>query len=96
MWCEVLFDGVTHEGGPLNADVNKSMMKFVRQAHAKYTLALEANKQKQTEGEKRREERKRILREITDAMAAKKAAIDSIKGMLSSYDAKIDSLKKMY
>ena len=49
-----------NEGGPLKADINSNMIKSVRLVPNRSKFALEENKQKQTEGEKRREERKRL------------------------------------
>ena len=60
----IVYDGVMTEGEPIKADINSVMMKSVKQASRRYRLALEENKQKQTEGEKKREERKSITKEI--------------------------------
>ena len=60
------------EGGPIKADINSVMIKSVKQASRRYRLALKENKQKQTEGEKKLEERKRITKVINEATAAKK------------------------
>ena len=60
----IAYDGVMTEGEPIKADINSVMMKSVKQASRRYRLALEENKQKQTEGEKKREERKSITKEI--------------------------------
>ena len=58
-----------------------------------YELTLEEEKKTQTEGEKRREERKRIFKEINNAVAAKKVATESIKDTINTYDSKIHDLK---
>ena len=42
-----------NEGGPIKADINSNMIKSVRLTSNRYKFALEENKQKQTEGEKR-------------------------------------------
>ena len=60
----IVYDGVMTEGEPIKADINSVMMKSVKQASRRYRLALEENKQKQTGGEKKREERKSITKEI--------------------------------
>ena len=90
----IVYEGVMTEGGPIKADINSVMMKSVKQASRRYRLALEENKQKQTEGEKKREERKRITKEINEATAAKKKALQSIIYTISTYDDKIEQLKK--
>ena len=89
-----VYEGVMNEGGPIKADINSNMIKAVRLASNRYRFALEENKRKQTEGEKRREERKRITKEINEATAAKKRALDSINRTISSYDEQIQNLKK--
>ena len=70
------------------------MIKSVRLVPNRYKFALEENKQKQTEGEKRREDSKRITKEINEATAAKKRALDSINRTISSSDEQIQNLKK--
>ena len=82
-----------NEGGPIKADINSNMIKSVRRASNRYKFALEKNKQKQTEGEKIQEERKRITKEINEATVAKKRALDSINRTISSYDEQIQNLK---
>ena len=77
------------EGGPIKADIDNVMMKSVKQTSRRYRLALEENKQKQI-GEKKREERKRITKEINEATAAKKKALQSINYTISTYDNKIE------
>ena len=88
----IVYDGVMNEGGPIKADINSNMIKSVRLASNRYKFALEENKQKQTEGEKRREERN--TKEIIEATAAKKTAVDSINRTISGYDEQIENLKK--
>ena len=90
----IVYEGVMTEGGPIKADINSVMMKSVKQASRRYRLALEENMQKQTEGEKKREERKRITKEINEATAAKKKALQSINYTISTYDDTIEQLKK--
>ena len=90
----IVYEGVMTEGGPIKADINSVMMKSFKQSSRRYRLALEENKQKQTEGEKKREERKRITKEINEATAAKKKALQSINYTISTYDDKIEQLKK--
>ena len=90
----IVYEGVMNEGGPIKADINSNMIKSVRLASNRYTFALEENKQKQTEGEKRRQERKRITKEINEATASKKRALDSINRTISSYDEQVQNLKK--
>ena len=81
-----------NEGGPIKADINSNMIKSGRLASSRFKFALEENKQKQTEGEKRREERN--TKEIIEATAAKKTALDSINRTIRSYDEQIENLKK--
>ena len=70
-------------------------VKSVRLASNWYKFALEENKQKQTEAEKRWEEREIITKKINEATtAAKKRALDSINRTISSYDEQIQNLKK--
>ena len=90
----IVYEGVINKGGPIKADINSNMIKSVRLASNRYKCVLEENKEKQTEGEKRREERKRITKEINEATAAKKRALDSINRTISSYDEQIQNLKK--
>ena len=90
----IVYEGVMTEGGPIKADINSAMMKSVRQASRRCRLALEENKQEQTEGEKKREERKRVTKEINEATPAKKKALLSINYTISTYDNKIEQLKK--
>ena len=90
----IVYEEVMNEGGPIKADTNSNMIKSVRLASNRYKFALEENKQKQTEGEKRQEERKRITKEINEATAAKKRTLDSINRTISSYDEQIQNLKK--
>ena len=47
------------QGGASKVDINRTMLKYVKQAKSKQMFALEENRKKQKEGEKRREERKR-------------------------------------
>ena len=70
------------------------MIKSVRLAPNRYRFALEETNQKQTKGEKKREERKRITKEINEATAAKKRAQDSINRTINSSDEQIQNLKK--
>ena len=81
----IVYEGVMNVGGPIKADINSNMIKSVRLDN-RYKFALEENKQKQTEGEKRREEKKRITIQINEATAAKKRTLDSINRTISSYD----------
>ena len=90
----IIYGCVMTEVGPIKADINSVMMKSVKQASRRYRLALAENKQKQTEGEKKREERKRITKEINETTAAKKKALQSINYTISTYDDKIEQLKK--
>ena len=90
----IVYEEVMNEGGPIKAGTNSNMIKSVRLASNRYKFALEENKQKQTEGEKRQEERKRMTKEINEATAAKKRALDSINRTISSYDEQIQNLKK--
>ena len=75
----VYYEGVMQEGGPLKENIKRIMLKFVRQASSESKLAGNENKKKQTEGEKRRQERKRISKEINEATATKEDAVESIK-----------------
>ena len=56
----IVYETVMNEGGPIKADINSKMIKSVKLASNRYKFALEENKQKQTEGEKRQEERKEL------------------------------------
>ena len=73
--------------------LSKQILTAVRLASNRYKFALEENKQKQTEGEKRREERKRIAKEINETTAAKNKALNSINRTISTYDEQTQDLK---
>ena len=90
----IVYEGVMNKGGPIKADISSNIIKSVRLASNRYQFALEENKQKQTEGEKTREERKRITKKINEATATQKRALDSINKTISSYDEQIQNLKK--
>ena len=49
----IVYEGVMNEGGPIKADINSNIIKSVRLASNRDKFALEENKKKQTEGEKR-------------------------------------------
>ena len=91
----IVYEGLAEGGCPEHADINNVMLKSVSQAHGKYMLELKENQSKQTAGEKKRGERKRASKELSDATAAKKAAIDSVKQAINSCDGNIESLKKL-
>ena len=67
----IVHEGIMKEGGVLKVDIKSKILNFVRRSSSVYELALEENLKMQTEGEKRREERKRISREINDAVSKK-------------------------
>ena len=48
----IVYEGVMNEDGPIKADIN-SNIRSVRLASNRYKFALEENKQKQTEEERR-------------------------------------------
>ena len=69
---QIVYEGLAEDGGPEHADINNVMLKSVSQAHGKYMLELKENPSKQTAGEKKRGERKRASKELSEATAAKK------------------------
>ena len=90
----LVYEGVKEEGGVLEVDINASMRKYVRQASSKAKAAAADKAKQKTEGDIRREERKRISKELNEATSAKKAAVESMKDKISSYDDTIKKLKK--
>ena len=67
----MVYEGILQEGGASKVDLNRIMLKYVKQARSKQMFALEENRKKQTEVEKRREERKRASKELSEANCCK-------------------------
>ena len=88
------YEGIMKEGGVLKVDVNKTMIDYVRRSHGEYTAALEKEKSRKTEGEKRQEERKRLSTELKQVVAAKKKAVENMNSVMSQHDSDIHALEE--
>ena len=90
----IVHEEIFKEGGVMKADINKMMMEDVKKAWRYAEADAEERRKSQTEGEKKRQQRKRISKEIHEVEAAKKVAIDSAKNVANKYDDKLQELKE--
>ena len=95
---KIVYEGIKKESGVLQVNVTKQMITDVKNAWRYAKAAEDANRENQTAGDARREQQKRLSKEINDTIAAKKKAAQAISKITSAYDAKIlhltESLKK--
>ena len=69
----VVFDGVLNEGGISKVEITKDMMKEVDNSRKRYHQWLDVERERQTAGEKRKQEKRKITTAITKAKQAKAA-----------------------
>ena len=67
-----VYKGIFKKVSIFKVDINKKLMGHVKRSHRYNTITDEERKKAQTEGEKKREERKRLSNEIRDLQEAKK------------------------
>ena len=90
----IAYEGIMKEGGALKVEINQEMMDYVRRSNGVYKAALEKERLRQTQGEKRRAERKRLSSELKHAMTAKKRALENITSVVSEHDSNIHALEE--
>ena len=87
-------DGIMKESGVLKIDTNKEMIEYVRRSSGKYKATLEKERSRQTEGEKRRAEKKRLNTELKQAITTKKKAVENLNSVVSQPESNIHALEK--
>ena len=88
----MVYEGVRKEGGVLKADITPKMLKHFKESWRYAEADAKENRKRQTDGDKRREDRKRLGKEIKEVKSAKKLALDSASKAASVYDAKLHEL----
>ena len=68
----IVYEGILNEGGILKVKVDSTMLKCVKQSTNEYEPALEKNQKRQTVGEKRKQERRHLTKELNATKKAKK------------------------
>ena len=81
----MIFDSVNNEGGISNVHVNRKMLKFVNNAHSEYVKQLEKQKEQQSSGEKKRDEKTKITNELKKVKEAKWKFAEQHKKLQNQY-----------
>ena len=89
----IAYEGIM-KGGALKVGINQELMAYVRRSNGVQKAALEKEKLRQTQGEKRRAERKRLSSELKHAMTAKKRVLKNMISVVSEHDSNIHALEE--
>ena len=90
----IVYEGILNEGGILKVKVDSTMQKYVKQSANEYQLALEKNRKRQTAGEKRKQERRHLTKELNATKKAKKETVETHNKAMNAMDAKIHSIEE--
>ena len=89
----IVYDYISNIGVE-NLSISKSMLRDVDEAHKRYVAHLEEERQRQTAGEKRKQEMRQLSTEIKNAKAAKASAQEEFQKKTVVMESKISLLEE--
>ena len=84
-----VYEGVSKDGGILKMDIIVKMRSNVKQSRRFAKVAKAGNREHQTAWDKRRKERQRISKEVTNVQAAKTVMMESASKVSDAYGTKL-------